>query len=204
MSVLAGEGSHVILYGSTTFTVRTRSHSGYLARPDMAGSHAVAVALGDVTPGMKDLCRQLARRGLAAVAVDPSRAGAVADVAKWISAPGTPWADSARVGVIVTQDGTVPAAAAAASRSIVLLDAAAPVDTGGRPTLGLYGSDGEAASGVRQAASGVPDSQWVFYPGAGAGFWDLGSDHYRSDAAADAVARIIAFLEETLGDPEGP
>lgn len=76
MSVLKGEGKYPILFGSTTIAADTRLHQGYLARPDLAGEWPTVVVSPDVwgvSPSVKDLCRRLARRGLAAVSVDPYR-----------------------------------------------------------------------------------------------------------------------------------
>lgn len=193
MSVLPGEGSYVILYGSTTLGVGTRSHRGYLARPDLAGSYPVAVLLGGITAGTKELSRQLARRGLVAVAVDWQQPGAARDVMRWISAPGTPWADRARVGVVVTEEAAADPPAAAA---YVLLDVAldTPAD---RPVLGLFGADGPAAATAR-AADKSTGSRLVFYAGHGDGFWDLSAAGYDRAAATDAVDRIVAFFGEAL------
>lgn len=193
MSVLPGEGSNVILYGSTTYSVGTRTHGGYLARPDVAGSYPVAMLLGGITSGIKELSRQLARRGLAVVATDWQQPGEARDLKRWISAPGTPWADPARVGVVVTEEAaaSVPGAAA-----YVLLDAVAETPTG-RPVLGLFGGEGAPAAAAR-AADKAAGSRWVFYTGAGEGFWDLTAVGYDQTAAADAVDRIVSFFGDTL------
>jgi dienelactone hydrolase len=181
------------LYGSTTYAAGTRTHRGYLARPDVAGSFAVAVLLGRITSGSKELCRQLARRGVVAVAMDWQQPGAARDLMRWISAPGTPWADPARVGIVVTEQAaaSVPGAAA-----YVLLDAAADTPAG-RPVLGLFGGDGQPAAAAR-AADKAAGSRWVFYTGAGEGFWDLTAVGHDPAAAADAVDRIVAFFGDTL------
>jgi dienelactone hydrolase len=193
MSVLPGEGSYVILYGSTAFSAGTRTHNGYVARPDVAGSFPVAMLLGAVTSGTKELCRQLARRGFAAVAMHWRQPGEARDLMRWISAPGTPWADPERVGVIVTEEaaGSTPPAAA-----YVLLDATIETPVG-RPVLGLFGGDGPAAAAAR-AADKAAGSRWVFYTGAGEGFWDPTAAAYDRSAAADAVDRIVAFLGDAL------
>lgn len=203
MTVLPGEGSYVILYGSTTFAVRTRSHRGYLARPDLAGEYPVAVVLGSVTSGAKELCRQLARRGFASVALSGGETtGDVSDLMRWIEAPGSPWADASRVGAIVTASASVDARSLAGARSIVLLDSSPMLGARGRPTLGLYGADGADAAEARRLAGDLPGSEWVFYADAGAGFWDPSAAGYREDAASDAVDRIIGFFSATLGEVE--
>lgn len=79
MSVLKGEGTHLILYGPSPIPARTQIHPGYLARPDVSGRFPVVVVVPDVrsiTSGVKALCRVLARHGLAALAYDPYRGAA--------------------------------------------------------------------------------------------------------------------------------
>jgi len=127
MSILPGEGTHVILYGSTRIAARTQIHSGYLARPDVVGAFPTIVVVPDkagVTSGIKDLARRLARYGLAVLALDlyrgdgPARGDAEAaaasyevlsdaraladlgDIYRNLRAPGTEWADSAAIGLL--------------------------------------------------------------------------------------------------------
>lgn len=76
MSVLEGEGTTLILYGTIDIPLGARSWSGYLARPDGVGEWPTVV----VVPGawglsgsVKDLCRRMARHGIAAIAADPLR-----------------------------------------------------------------------------------------------------------------------------------
>lgn len=76
MSVLKGEGKVPILFGSTTIAAGTQSHHSYLARPDLTGEHPtvlVVPSVWGVTSSVKDLCRRLARWGLAVIAMDPYR-----------------------------------------------------------------------------------------------------------------------------------
>lgn len=76
MSVLKGEGTHPILFGSTSIVSGPVTHRGYLARPDLAGEWPTVIVVPSawgVTSATKDVCRRLARLGLAVVAVDPYR-----------------------------------------------------------------------------------------------------------------------------------
>ena len=73
MAVLPHEGTFSILYGTFRVPVGSGYRPGYLARPDEAGRFPVVFAL----PGIrglrsfeKDLCRRLARRGFASLAID--------------------------------------------------------------------------------------------------------------------------------------
>ncbi len=128
MSVLPGEGTHVILYGSTSFPTRATHLPAYLARPDLAGAYPAVVvvpAAEGVTSGIKDVARRLARHGLAVLVLDPYRGGGpgrratpeereaafarledrrvLADLdagLAYLRRPGTEWADPARLGVL--------------------------------------------------------------------------------------------------------
>lgn len=76
MTVLKGEGKFPILYGTTSVSAGPLTRTAYLARPDLAGEWptiVLAVSAWGVTSAVKDLCRRLARRGLAAVAPDVHR-----------------------------------------------------------------------------------------------------------------------------------
>lgn len=73
MAVLPHEGTFSIMYGSSPVPVGSGYRPGYLARPDEAGRFPVVLVL----PGIlglrsyeKDLCRRLARRGFACLAID--------------------------------------------------------------------------------------------------------------------------------------
>jgi carboxymethylenebutenolidase len=81
VSVLKGEGKVPILFGSASLSVGTLTHSGYLARPDLAGEWPTVILVSPawgVTSVVKDWCRKLARRGFAAVAPDLYRGAAPA------------------------------------------------------------------------------------------------------------------------------
>lgn len=127
MSVLPGEGTYPILYGTTTLAARSQIHTGYLARPDLGGSFPAIVVVPPaqgITSGLKDLCRRIARQGLAAVAYDSYRGTGpgrdstpeeveaayaelrdsrvladLEDVYRFLRGPGTEWADPDRLGL---------------------------------------------------------------------------------------------------------
>lgn len=76
MAVLSHEGTYPIMYGSWPIPVGAQHRTGYLARPDEAGRFPVVIVVPDVN-GMnsfeKDLCRRLARSGIAAASLDMYR-----------------------------------------------------------------------------------------------------------------------------------
>ena len=71
--MLKGEGTHPILFETASVPVRTRTHTVYMARPDLAGDWPTVMVVGGakgLSSPLRDLCRRLARHGLAAVAPD--------------------------------------------------------------------------------------------------------------------------------------
>lgn len=73
LAVLAHEGTYPILYGSFPIPFGASHRTGYLARPDETGKFPVVIVLpdlGGLDSFEKDLCRRLARTGIAAVAID--------------------------------------------------------------------------------------------------------------------------------------
>ncbi len=82
MSVLKGEGTHPILFQTSSIPVRTLTHTAYIARPDVAGEWPTIMVIGGakgLSSPIRDLCRRLARHGLAAVAPDLYGGTAVPD-----------------------------------------------------------------------------------------------------------------------------
>jgi carboxymethylenebutenolidase len=73
LAVLAHEGTYPIMYGSWPLPVGTSHRTGYIARPDEAGVFPVVVVVPDLN-GLnsfeKDICRTLARSGIATVAIN--------------------------------------------------------------------------------------------------------------------------------------
>jgi carboxymethylenebutenolidase len=73
LAVLAHEGTYPIMYGDIPIPVGAGHRTGYLSRPDEAGVFPVVVvlpALEGLGSFEKDLCRRLARSGVAAIALD--------------------------------------------------------------------------------------------------------------------------------------
>ena len=73
MAVLSHEGTYPILYGAWPIPVGAGHRDGYIARPDESGQFPVVF----VVPGIdgmgsleKDICRRLARAGIAAASLD--------------------------------------------------------------------------------------------------------------------------------------
>lgn len=120
MAVLAHEGTYPIMFSSFPLPVGSRHRTGYLARPDESGTFPTLIVvpdLGGLTSFEKDLCRKLARLGLATIAIDlyrtdfeplaayndlsDSRALADLDeIQEFIASDDIPWNDGARIGLL--------------------------------------------------------------------------------------------------------
>jgi len=140
MSVIEGEGTHPILYGTYTLP-NGSSIVAHIARPDLGGTYPtviVAHTARGLTSAVKALCRHLARHGFAVMAPDLYRgqgrrfddldaaAAAFADQGRGpvraleaaldsARMPGTAWASGAQIGVLALGHGGIPAAAISAT-----------------------------------------------------------------------------------------
>lgn len=72
------------------------------------------------------------------------------------------------------------------------------------PVLGLYGANDDLidSSTVDEAQRRNDHGQWLLYDNVGHGFLDIDGDNFDQSAADDAMARIVAFFEATLPDPQ--
>lgn len=123
--MLSHEGTYPIMYGSWPIPVGAGHRNGYIARPDEAGKFPVVFVIQDID-GMnsfeKDLCRRLARSGIAGVSLDLYRHGgdpvdaynalrderASADLDElheFIVSDDVDWNVSDRVGILATDVG---------------------------------------------------------------------------------------------------
>lgn len=167
MSVLKGEGKVPILFGSTTLVVGSRTHRGYLARPDLTGEWPTVVLVGSawgVTPNTKDIARRIARQGFAVVAPDlyhggaperaaPAEAAAAAfarippdvagrdigDIVRFVQNPSGFWSSAEYgFGILGMGTGGGAAAQAAVARDAAALAFVTPALSGLAETLGGY------------------------------------------------------------------
>ena len=205
MSVLAHEGRFPILYGSYAVPVGSGHSPGYLARPDQAGRFPAVLVLPDspLTSHHKDLCRRLARHGLAAVAVDLESGNAVARIAETCDFANQ-WAIKDQFGLLGLGAGGEPGLVYAADHPEIAavalvstpLAVDGPVATAlprlAIPVLGLYGD----SAGVDDGR--IPRGSFVVYRDVAAGFLDAGAAEYDAAASADAYRRLVDFFSRTL------
>lgn len=138
------------------------------------------------------------------------------ETAQFLDSPDVNWAHAETVGVLGVDVGGRFALIGAAHRSFVASCAviSSPL-TGDEhrsfpvaemlehvpvPILGLYGAEDDliAAESVDEAQRRNPSGSWLLYENAGHGFGDDGSSDFDSGAAADSVARLVAFFTATL------
>jgi len=132
--VLKGEGIHPILFDTRSVPVRTRTHTVYVARPDLVGEWPTVMLVGGakgLSSPLRDLCRRLARHGFAAVAPDlyagdrvPTDGAAafaafselpqtvvhrvLRDIGRYLDDAAGPWdTDKNGFGVIAVQEGAL-------------------------------------------------------------------------------------------------
>ncbi len=139
MAVLSHEGTYPILYASWPIPVGTQHHDGYIARPDEAGKFPVVLVVPDLN-GLgsfeKDICRRLARSGIAALSLDMYRsqtdpltaynaltdrraAADLEEIHEFIDSDDVEWNVSSNVGILGTDVGGRFALIKAATRDWV-------------------------------------------------------------------------------------
>ena len=168
MTVLKGEGKVPILFGSTSIAVGSKTHRGYLARPDLAGEWPTVIVVPSVwgvTSSVKDLCRRLARRGLAAIAPDfyrgaapdqrvdrdaalpaaaalslPQAAADLGDIASYVANPAGFWSSAERGFAVlgIGWGGTLAVEVAVARNADAVGLVAAPLDEAVAHGLGAF------------------------------------------------------------------
>jgi carboxymethylenebutenolidase len=235
VSVLKGEGTVEILFGSTNIPSGSRSLNAYLSRPDREGEWPTVVLLPGawgVTSPLRDVCRRLSRHGIAVIAPDlyrgdqPASSVAAEDAAvaharldparvhsdltlviDFITSRSGLWSNAEDgFGVLgVGPDGPVGSRLAAENSrvaALALLDSPADVELLGGlrvPMLGLSGRDDHSVpvEEVLVTRELVPHLEWVVYR-TEAGFWDDHRENYDTEAATDALDRLVAFFTEGL------
>lgn len=207
MSVLKGEGTTVILYGSTSVSTGSRHFPGYLARPDLIGEWPTVVVTSpsyDAASSINDICRLIARHGIAAVAPGPGGLDAFID---FITNPAGDWSNAEYgFGMLAFGDGAAEAIGEIVGSTLVTTLAVVDpvlnddvVELLGRVDVPILGCSGrEAADGVDRARAAAPRAEWALYEGAGSQYWNINADEYVAAAAADTGDRVIEFLARSL------
>ncbi len=169
MTVLKGEGTYSILYGSTRLPLG-RNLAAYVSRPDATGAHPTVILAhseAGITAHLKWVCRRFARHGFAVICPDlyrgdspldtPGRLasfsdrrlkGDLDDAHETAAAGGTEWADTGRLVLLGCGEG----GRAALLSAPVLAGVAAVVLAS--PTLTISDAE-EGRTGVLDALGSV-------------------------------------------------
>jgi len=219
VAVQAGEGTVDIIYGSTSIPAGAITHGGYLARPDGQGEWPTVLVYGpnpEPTSSIKNICRVLARHGIAALAPDLTTDHGLnrriaLRIAAFISDPGGTWSNAQfGYGVLGFGPGVYDASANAADDGRVNAAAfiggeiddlvANDLSVAEIPALFVGSRGNEAANidGSLERREDLPQMKFVIYPDAPEGWWNDDADGFDDETAADSMERVIAFLAEQL------
>ena len=219
MTVLRGEGTTEIIYGSASIPAGPETLGGYIARPDREGDWPTVLVFGpEPTPtsAVKSLCWRMARHGIAAVAPDMTpEHGAnrqiALQVAAFVSSENSGWSN-ARLGygVIALGPGIYDAAGLAAddARAVALATVGANLDalvtddlaTAGVPVLyvGSRSDDTVDIDMSVDARDEIPRTGYAIYADMKTRWWDIEADNYEEDMAMDTFDRFVGFFGEQL------
>ncbi|MGI9665495.1 MAG: dienelactone hydrolase family protein [Acidimicrobiia bacterium] len=219
MAVQAGEGTTDIIYGTTSVPAGPRTFGGYLARPNGQGEWPTVLVYGpDPVPSssIKNICRVIARHGIAALA--PDLVGAKdadllvsTSMSAFVRNQEGDWSNAEYgFGVLAFEGGVVPASDLAAADGRVLafasvgsaLDGSVVESLAAAAISGLYvGSRADEpsdAEGSTAASDRLPQTTFAVYPDAETGFWNDDADGFEERHYDDAIDRVIGFFGETL------
>ncbi|MCZ7532522.1 MAG: hypothetical protein M5U23_03785 [Acidimicrobiia bacterium] len=219
MAVQTGEGVVDIIFHSTSIPAGPRTLGGYLSRPDGEGQWPTVLIFGpEPTPTstVKDICRVLARHGLAALAPDLTESreqnlSISLAVAAYIADPSGRWSNGqVGYGVLsfgagvhdladLAQTDTRVAASVVVSSTI---DAQTAKVIGAAEVPGLVilsrGDETVDVDASIDTRADMEHTTFVVYPSGATGFWDASTEGYDVERYEDTVDRIVAFFSEHL------
>ena len=219
MTVLTGEGTTEIIYGSTSIPAGAETFGGYLARPDLDGDWPTILVFGpDPTPtsAVKAMCRRMARHAIATLAPEMTRSHTknrriAMNVAAFVTNKDGGWSN-ARFGygavgfgpgihdaaVLASHDARATAVAAVgATLDDEVADTLAIADV---PVL-FVGSRGDDTVDIDQSLAArekLPRTAYAIYKDMEARWWDIEAREYDEEAAFDTFDRNVGFCGEQL------
>jgi pimeloyl-ACP methyl ester carboxylesterase len=219
VTVLRGEGTTEIIYGTASIPAGPVTLGGYIARPDLDGEWPTVLVFGpEPTPtsAVKAMCRRIARHALVAVAPDmtgnhSTNRQIALSVAGFVSNKDGGWSNAQHgYGVIALGAGIHDAAALAADDGRVLcvamvgstLDDAVTDDLAGAdvPVLFVGSRDDDTVDidGSIDASHEVPRTAYAIYNDVGSRWWDIESAGWDEEKAFDTFDRLVGFFGEQL------
>jgi dienelactone hydrolase len=219
VAVQTGEGTENIIYGTTSVPAGPRTLGGYLARPDGRWEWPTVLVYGPAsvpTGAIKNICRVLARHGIAALA--PDLTGDVdrdlrvsESMAQFVTNPAGDWSNAEYgFGVLAFEGGLPDAAALAAVEGRVLAVASVAADLDESITdqlesadiAGLFiGSRGDETTDIEaslEQRDRLPQTTFVIYPKGDTGFWNDDADGFDVELFDDTLDRVISFMAGQL------
>jgi dienelactone hydrolase len=219
VTVLIGEGTTEIIYGSTSIPAGARTLGGYLSRPDLDGDWPTILVFGPdpmPTSAVKAMCRRMARHAIAALA--PEMTGGSAD--RHLTAIGTAafaasadggWSNARfGYGVVGFGSGIHDAAALASNDPRVVavaavgatLDDAAVDDLASADVpvlfIGSRSDDSVDVDRSVEARDEIPRTAYAIYGTMQAHWWDIEAPDYDEEMAFDTFDRLVGFFGEQL------
>ena len=219
MTVLTGEGTTEIIYGTTSVPAGAMTHGGYLARPDLDGEWPTVLVFGpEPTPtsAIKGVCRRLARHAIAALAPDMTQSHATnrqiaMSVAGFVTNRSGSWSNARfGYGTVAFGPGIHDAAALASNdgRAMALAAVGSTLDDGVPDDLSVadipvlfIGSRGDNTVDIDlslEARDDLPQTSYALYSDAEAHWWDIEAPGYDEARAFDTIDRVVGFLSEQL------
>ena len=219
MTVLIGEGTTEIIYGSTSIPAGSATLGGYLARPDLDGDWPTILVFGpEPTPtsAIKAMCRRMARHAIAALAPEMTQDNAknqqiAMGVAAFVSSADGGWSN-ARFGygavgfgpgihdaaALASNDGRAMAVAAVGS---TLDDAATGALTIADIPVLFIGSRSDDTVDIDvsiEARDELPLTSYAIYGDMEAHWWDIEAPDYDEEMSFDTFDRLVGFFGEQL------
>ena len=219
MAVQTGEGTTDIIFHTTSVPAGPRTLGGYLSRPDLGGEWPTVLVFGPEplpTSTVKDICRVLARHGIAALAPDLTTShrdnlSVSRAVSTFLADPSGEWSNAqfgfgtlcfgggvVDLAALAEVDGRVVASALIASTiDDVTADQLSSADVAGLAIM----SRGDESTDVDESIARreqIPQMTFVVYPTGGTGFWDAASEGFDERRYSDTIDRVVAFFAENL------
>lgn len=219
MAVQTGEGTVEIIYGTTSVPGGPRTLGGYLARPALVGEWPTVLIFGPdpmPTSTVKNMCRVLARHGIAALAPEVTDSHDANEsisrtVAGFLADPTGDWSNGQfGYGVIGFGPGVYDATRLAELDGRALCGAivggtidefaADSLAEASIPVLAILSredrsTDADASLASRERA---PQTTFVMYASGDEGFWDETSEGFDEELQADVVERLVGFFADQL------
>jgi len=219
VAVQTGEGTVEIIYGSTSVPGGPRTFGGYLARPALAGEWPTVLLFGPEpmpTSTVKNMCRVLARHGLAALAPDltdshEANESISQSVARFLADPTGDWSNGEYgYGIAGFGAGAYDATRLAEldGRALCAAIIGGTIDdlvtdsmaVAAVPVLAILSREDESTDvdASLTARNRAPQTTFVVYPGGNEGFWDERAAGFDEALQADVIDRLVAFFTDQL------